>query len=173
MIRKCTVTDLAAVCAVINDAAEAYRGVLRADCWHEPYMSPGELAGEVRAGVEFWGDEQDGGLLGVMGIQDRGAVTLIRHAYVRTAARGRGLGTRLLSHLEGLTGKPILVGTWLAATWAVRFYEKNGYTAVSRQETDRLLRLYWDLPERQIVTSVVLAKPAGGTSLARPASTGG
>jgi len=145
---------------IINDAAQAYQGVIPEDRWREPYMPRDELLGEVRDGVEFWGLEGDGALVGVMGIQDKGPVVLMRHAYVRTAERRRGAGTRLLHHLERLTQKPILIGTWLAATWAVRFYEKNGYTALSRDETDRLLRQYWTIPERQIVTSVVLANAA-------------
>jgi len=143
--------------AIINDAAQAYKGLIPVDRWHEPYMPMEEMEEEIRDGVEFWGFEEDCELVGVMGIQDRGEVTLMRHAYVRTARRKRGIGTRLLRHLEGLTDKPILIGTWAAAIWAVRFYEKNGYTPLSRIETERLLRLYWSIPERQITTSVVLA----------------
>ncbi len=158
MIRRCTDADLSAMLVVINDAAEAYRGVIPADRWHEPYMARDELAAEIHDGVTFWGVEADGALAGVMGLQDRGAVTLVRHAYVRTACRRRGLGTQLLRHLETLTAKPILIGTWLAATWAVRFYEQHGYRALSRADTERLLRRYWRIPDRQVVTSVVLAK---------------
>ena len=143
--------------AIINDAAQAYKGLIPVDRWHEPYMPMEEMEEEIRDGVEFWGFEEDCELVGVMGIQDRGEVTLMRHAYVRTARRKRGIGTRLLRHLEGLTDKPILIGTWAAAIWAVRFYEKNGYIPLSRIETERLLRLYWSIPERQITTSVVLA----------------
>jgi GNAT superfamily N-acetyltransferase len=157
MIRRCTESDLDEMYAIINDAAQAYRGLIPDDRWHEPYMPMEELGNEIRDGVEFWGLEEDCELAGVMGIQDRGVVTLMRHAYVRTARRKRGIGTRLLRHLEGLTHKPILIGTWAAAIWAVRFYEKNGYTSISRIETERLLRLYWNIPERQIATSVVLA----------------
>ena len=157
MIRKCTESDLDGMYAIINDAAQAYKGVIPDDRWHEPYMTMEELEDEIRDGVEFWGLEDDCELVGVMGIQDRRRVTLMRHAYVRTARRKRGIGTRLLRHLEGQTHKPILIGTWAAAIWAVRFYEKNGYTSLSRVETERLLRLYWSISERQIATSVVLA----------------
>lgn len=158
MIRRCSIADLLEMYEIINDAAQAYKGVIPGDRWHEPYMAMEELKAEIRDGVEFWGLEEDGRLVGVMGIQDKGEVALVRHAYVRTSSRGCGIGTRLLKHLEGLVTKPILIGTWRAATWAIRFYERNGYVAQSREETDRLLRRYWRIPERQIVTSVVLAK---------------
>ena len=143
--------------AVINDAAKAYKGVIPDDRWHEPYMPMEELKAEIRAGIEFWGLVEEGRLAGVMGIQDKGEVTLIRHAYVRTSCQGSGLGRQLLKHLEGLTGKPVLIGTWQAASWAIRFYEQNGYVIQSREQTARLLRRYWSIPERQIETSVVLA----------------
>ena len=143
--------------ALINEAARAYQGVIPNDCWHEPYMPQEALLSDIRDGVEFWGVEQAGALVGVMGIQDKGPVALIRHAYVRTSERRGGLGTRLLHHLERLTAKPILIGTWAAATWAIRFYEKNGYTALGRDETEQLLRQFWTIPERQIATSIVLA----------------
>ncbi|NLV45644.1 MAG: GNAT family N-acetyltransferase [Candidatus Hydrogenedentes bacterium] len=157
MIRPCVETDLENMFLIVNDAAIAYKGVIPEDCWHEPYMAMEELAHEIRDGVIFWGWEEDGELQGVMGIQDRGPVTLIRHAYVRTERRNSGIGTKLLRHLEQLTETPILIGTWLAANWAIRFYEKNGYRMLSRVETDALLRRYWRIPERQIVTSIVLA----------------
>ncbi len=160
MIRRCMESDLDGIYAIINDAAQAYKGLIPDDRWHEPYMPMEDLEDEIRDGVVFWGLEEDCELAGVMGIQDRGEVTLMRHAYVRTDRRKRGIGTRLLRHLEGLTHKPILIGTWAAAIWAVRFYEKNGYTSLSRVETERLLRLYWSIPERQIATSVVLANAA-------------
>jgi GNAT superfamily N-acetyltransferase len=156
-IRRCTEADLDTLFEIINDAAEAYRGIIPADRWHDPYMGMAELRAEMADGVEFWGLEIDALLAGVMGIQDRGAVTLIRHAYVRTAMRNRGIGTRLLRHLEPMTSKPVLMGTWAAASWAVAFYEKNGYRRVSTQEKDRLLRTYWSIPERQVETSVVLS----------------
>jgi GNAT superfamily N-acetyltransferase len=158
MIRKCTASDQEEIFAVINDAAQAYRGVIPADRWHEPYMSMADLQAEARDGVGFWCFVDEGQMLGVMGIQDKGPVTLIRHAYVRTPHRRGGIGTQLLRHLEEQTSRPILIGTWLAASWAIRFYERNGYTVLSREETDRLLKQYWKIPERQIETSVVLAK---------------
>ncbi len=156
-IRACGPGDVTAILAIVNDAAQAYRGVIPADRWHEPYMSAAELAGELRDGVRFWGCEADGELAGVMGLQHRGEVDLIRHAYVRTALRRRGIGEKLLRFLEAASGKPILIGTWTAASWAIRFYEKHGYRALGREETTRLLRKYWDIPGRQVETSVVLA----------------
>ena len=158
MIRRCGDSDFQAIFDIINDAAGAYRGVIPRDRWHEPYMTAGQLEGEIEDGVLFWGLEEDGILQGVMGIQDRGDVALIRHSYVRTPCRNRGIGGRLLRHLEGLTEKPILVGTWREASWAVSFYLKNGYVLVEEEEKDRLLRKYWSIPERQVETSVVLAK---------------
>ena len=143
---------------IINDAAQAYRGVIPADCWHEPYMPLEELQREIRGGVSFWGFDQGGELAGVMGIQDRGDVTLVRHAYVRTSERRKGIGEKLLAFLETLTDKPILIGTWAAASWAIRFYEKNGYRLLPRPEIERLLRKYWSIPERQLETSVVLVR---------------
>ena len=157
MIRLCTDTDFATIVEIINEAAQAYRGFIPADRWKEPYMPANELRQEIEAGVVFWGLEQAGQLLGIMGIQDKGEVTLIRHAYVRTRAQKQGAGTRLLRHLERTTRKPILIGTWAAASWAILFYEKNGYKAVSAAEKNRLLRRYWSIPERQVETSVVLA----------------
>jgi GNAT superfamily N-acetyltransferase len=156
-IRPCREADLAALFSIINDAAQAYQGVIPADCWHEPYMPLEQLQREIRDGIAFWGYDPAGELVGVMGIQDRGEVTLIRHAYVRTAHRRGGIGEKLLRHLEGMAAKPILIGTWSAAAWAIRFYEKNGYRVLSRPDTERLLRKYWSIPERQIATSVVLA----------------
>ncbi len=161
MIRKCTASDLEAMLALINDSAQAYKGVIPADRWHEPYMAMQELQAEILDGVEFWVIEQAGRPAGVMGIQDKKEVTLIRHAYVRTACQGRGLGRQLLQHLEGLTQKPILIGTWQAATRAIRFYENNGYVSQSQDTTRSLLRRYWNIPERQIETSVVLANWRG------------
>jgi GNAT superfamily N-acetyltransferase len=159
MIRRCSEADTPAVHEIINDAAQAYKGVIPPDRWHEPYMPLEELAREIADGVEFWGEEADGELLGVMGIQHRGEVDLIRHAYVRTRVRGRGVGTRLLAHLMAMTRKPLLIGTWADARWAVCFYEKNGFRLLSREETGRVLRRFWNIPERQVETSVVLASP--------------
>jgi GNAT superfamily N-acetyltransferase len=157
IIRQCSAADVPALFAIINDAAQAYKGIIPADRWHEPYMPREELEREMADGVAFWGAERKGQLLGVMGIQDRGEVTLIRHAYVRTSERRKGIGEALLRHLETLTAKPVLIGTWSAATWAVRFYEKNGYRVLARAEIERLLHKYWSIPDRQVQTSVVLA----------------
>ena len=159
MIRSCMREDLAAILAIINDAAQAYRGVIPDDRWHEPYMPLEELEYEITRRVVFWGAEVDGELVGVMGIQDRGEVDLIRHAYVRTRSRRAGIGSELLRHLERLTAKPILIGTWTDALWAIRFYEKHGYRVLGRPETEALLEKYWTIPKRQIATSVVLASP--------------
>lgn len=161
MIRRCIPSDFEAIHEIINDAAQAYRGVIPLDRWHEPYMGTGELSDEIDGGVIFWGFERGGILVAVMGIQDRGEVTLIRHAYVRTQDQGKGIGTALLRHLEGMTEKPILIGTWAATVWAVSFYRKNGYTLVAEEEKNFLLRRYWHIPDRQVETSVVLADPAG------------
>jgi GNAT superfamily N-acetyltransferase len=157
MIRKCTESDFETVFEIINDAAKAYQGIIPSDRWHQPYMPSEDLHREIEEGVIFWGLEQEGHLLGVMGIQDRGDVTLVRHAYVRTRFQKQGIGSRLLLYLESLTEKPILVGTWKDARWAISFYERNGYSLVSNHEKDRLLRRYWSIPERQVETSVVLA----------------
>ena len=156
MIRECSETDFSTIFEIINDAAQAYQGVIPEDRWREPYMTREELRKEIEDGIVFWGLEQDGELLGVMGIQDKGAVTLIRHAYVSSQTQKQGIGTKLLRHLETLTSQPILIGTWASALWAISFYEKNGYALVSEEEKNRLLRRYWSIPERQVETSVVL-----------------
>jgi GNAT superfamily N-acetyltransferase len=145
-----------ALLAIVNDAAQAYRGVIPADRWHEPYMPRAELEGEIADGVVFWGAEEDGRLLGVMGIQDRGEVALVRHAYVAPGAQRKGVGRSLLRHVQRLAEKPLLVGTWAAAEWAIAFYRRNGFELVSDDRKDALLRRYWSIPERQIETSVVL-----------------
>ncbi len=157
MIRRCEEHDFAAILSIVNDAAQAYRGVIPADRWHEPYMAEDELRREIESGIAFWGYEEEGELVGVMGIQPVDDVTLIRHAYVRTARRRQGIGGRLLAHLRTLTDRPILIGTWAAADWAIRFYERHGFRLVTPAEKDRLLRRYWRIPERQVETSVVLA----------------
>ena len=157
MIRKCLDDDFYTICEIINDAAQAYKGVIPPDRWHEPYMSRQQLQQEIDAGVGFWGWEEEGKLEGVMGIQDKGDVTLIRHAYVRSFRRNQGIGTKLLLFLESLTQNPLLIGTWADAIWAVSFYQKNGYRLVSTKEKNLLLKKYWSIPERQIETSVVLA----------------
>ena len=157
MIRKCKKKDFEEIYSIINDAAIAYKGIIPHDRWKEPYMSREELRHEIDDGIVFYGYEEDGKLTGVMGIQDVRDVTLIRHSYVRTAKRGQGIGGRLLSRLRRLTDRPILIGTWADALWAIRFYEKHGFGLVTREEKDRLLKKYWSIPERQIETSVVLA----------------
>ena len=157
MIRVCIGDDFEAIFQVINDAAEAYRGIIPVDRWHEPYMPREELQAEVSAGVAFLGYEKDGELAGVMGTQDVQDVTLIRHAYVRTPQRGQGIGGELLGRIMDQATKPILIGTWADAVWAVRFYENHGFKVVSTQEKETLLRKYWNVPARQIETSVVLA----------------
>jgi GNAT superfamily N-acetyltransferase len=157
VIRKCTEADFERIYEIINDSAEAYRGIIPADRWHEPYMSREQLRQEIDAGVQFWGSEEGSALTGVMGIQDRGDVTLIRHSYVTSRMRNRGIGSRLLRFLESTTEKPILIGTWADAPWAVAFYQKHGYRLVSTEEKYQLLRKYWHIPERQVETSVVLA----------------
>ena len=157
MIRPCEPRDLPTIHAIINDAARAYRGVIPEDRWHDPYMPLAELDREITQGVRFWGYKEGGELIGVIGLQQVGDVSLIRHAYVRTAHQRRGVGTRLLAHLRKRATRPMLVGTWADAVWAIRFYQKHGFRLVSREEKDRLLRKYWSIPERQVETSVVLA----------------
>lgn len=157
MIRPCRGTDFEAVLTIINDAAQAYRDVIPADRWHDPYMSRQQLQQEIDAGVLFSGLEDDGQLVGVMGIQDLRDVTLIRHAYVRTSQRNTGIGGRLLKHLRQNTDKPVLIGTWKAALWAIKFYQKYGYRLVDEATKNQLLGTYWSIPDRQVETSVVLA----------------
>ncbi|OGA09827.1 MAG: GNAT family N-acetyltransferase [Betaproteobacteria bacterium RIFCSPHIGHO2_12_FULL_69_13] len=157
MIRKSREADSAAMLAIVNAAAQAYRGVIPADRWREPYMPPDELDKEIADGVIFWVAEEDGRLLGVMGIQDKEEVALVRHAYVAPSVQRRGVGTNLLRHVQGLTSKPILIGTWADASWAIEFYRRNGFTVVPNTYKDSLLRRYWSIPARQVETSVVLA----------------
>jgi GNAT superfamily N-acetyltransferase len=149
-----------AILAVINDAAIAYNGVIPADRWHEPYMTMDELKAEIASGVRFTGYSLDGQLIGVMGIQSIRNVRLIRHAYVLSTFQGRGIGSALIRHLRGSGTSPILIGTWAAASWAIGFYEGHGFTLVPQKAIAPLLKAYWDVPERQIATSVVLATPA-------------
>ena len=159
-VRLCRDDERTAVLAIVNAAAEAYRGIIPADRWHEPYMPREELDGEIAAGVVFWGHEADGRLLGVMGLQAVRDVDLIRHAYVLPQSQGRGIGGALLRHLRGLSMRPMLVGTWAAADWAIRFYERHGFRVTSPARKTVLLKTYWSIPDRQIETSVVLAHPA-------------
>jgi GNAT superfamily N-acetyltransferase len=156
VIKQVAPDQLQQLYEIINDGARVYQGVIAADCWHEPYMSLEELQGELAAGVEFWGWEENGRLLGVMGRQDRSTVYLIRHAYVLRACQQQGIGSKLLAFLQTDLEKPILVGTWAAAWWAVRFYQKHGFKLVTPKEKDRLLRTYWTITDRQVASSVVL-----------------
>ena len=156
MIRFCMETDIDTVYEIINDAAHAYEGQIPEDCYHQPYMRREEILSEIADGVVFYGHEDSGQLDAVMGIQDKGSVTLIRHAYTRTEKQGQGIGTRLLAYLLGMTTKPVLVGTWRDAAWAVRFHQKHGFKLTTTQDKDRLLRQYWSIPDRQVETSVVL-----------------
>ena len=157
MIRRCDDGDLEVIWTIINDGAQAYRGVIPSDQWTEPYMSREEMQGEISDGVVFWGFEDGGELVGVMGIQKVQDVTLIRHAYVRSNWQKHGIGAQLLAHLRGLTRDPILIGTWADAVWAIRFYEKHGFRMVGFADKELLLKTYWRISERQRATSVVLA----------------
>jgi N-acetylglutamate synthase-like GNAT family acetyltransferase len=173
VIRPCQQREFREISTIINDAAQTYKGVIPEDCWADPYMSDEELRHEMDAGVTFWGYEKDGALVGVMGIQRVQDVALIRHAYVRTACRRLGIGGQLLSQLRSQASQPILIGTWAAAAWATRFYERHGFRQVSAEEKDRLLKKYWSVPERQIEVSVVLADPKwfdGNPYLTTPSS---
>ena len=150
-------SDFKDIFEIINDAASAYKGIIPTDRWHEPYMSEQELQTQIEDGIKFWCFVDNDNIIGVMGIQDKSDVTLIRHAYVRTTARNKGVGSKLLNYLSELTTKPILVGTWADATWAINFYKKYGFNLVSFEEKEKLLRKYWTIPLRQIETSVVLS----------------
>ncbi|HKS55045.1 MAG TPA: GNAT family N-acetyltransferase [Steroidobacteraceae bacterium] len=158
-IRRCGEQDLATMLAIVNAAAAAYRGVIPADRWHEPYMPEAELRQEIAAGVDFWGLETTDGLAGVMGVQPVRDVDLIRHAYVRPDQQRHGVGAQLIEHLRRHSTRPMLVGTWAAARWAIAFYERHGFVLASPERGAALLRTYWTLPERQIETSVVLESP--------------
>jgi len=157
MIYQLANDDARAILAVVNDAAVVYKGKIPCDMWKEPYMPAEELKEEIPSGVQFYGWKENNALIAVMGIQAVDDVTLIRHAYVLTAQQRKGLGQELLKHLPGLAAtRQVYVGTWEAASWAVKFYEKNGFELVSKAEKNRLLRKYWKIPERQVETSVVL-----------------
>ena len=158
-IRPCRDAERTTILAIINAAAEAYRGVIPADRWHEPYMPAQELADEIAAGVAFWGYETDGALVGVVGVQPVRDVDLIRHAYVVPASQRRGVGAALLERLRGLSTRRMLIGTWAAADWAIGFYRHHGFALVSPELKTNLLKTYWTVPDRQIETSVVLANP--------------
>jgi len=157
IISPCGSADLPMIYEIINESAHAYQGVIPADRWHEPYMPMAELISEIGKGVRFYGNYEGHRLVGVMGIQDVQDVTLIRHAYVRTECRNRGIGRRLLTHLNQLAIRPVLIGTWKAAIWAVRFYDKNGFVLLGEDEKNLVLKIYWTVPDRQIEESAVLA----------------
>jgi GNAT superfamily N-acetyltransferase len=159
-IERCGPDDVPEILSIVNEAAEAYRGAIPPDCWHEPYMPLEELRHELAEGVEFWGLREGKRLVGVMGLQDVGDVALVRHAYTRTSAQGKGIGTALIAHLLSLTDRPVLVGTWKAATWAVRFYQRRGFLLVPEEEKATLLRRYWKISDRQLEESVVLSLAA-------------
>ena len=157
MPQKCEPHDFSDIYEIINDAASAYKGVIPADRWHEPYMPKIELESQIRQGIEFWCYKENEKILGVMGVQDKADVTLIRHAYVRTAYRNKGIGGKLLKHLVQATTKPILIGTWAEARWAIEFYQRHGFQLLPREEKNKLLLKYCTIPKRQVETSVVLA----------------
>jgi GNAT superfamily N-acetyltransferase len=161
VIRKCGSDDFEEMFSIVNDAAQAYKGVIPADCWKEPYMDREELWSQIGQGVKFWGYEQEGKLAGIMGLQAVKDIVLIRHAYVRTQYRNQGIGTALLSFLLKKTRRPVLVGTWKDASWAVRFYEKRGFVLCGQKEKDALLKKYWSIPDRQVEASVVLTNKKG------------
>jgi GNAT superfamily N-acetyltransferase len=157
MVCKLTNFDFRDILTVVNDAAKVYKGKIPDDRWKIPYMPELELKEEIQMGVQFYGLKENNSLIAVMGIQRVNDVTLIRHAYVLTSHQRIGLGEKLLKHLLSLvhTSK-VYVGTWEAAGWAVKFYEKHGFQLVSEEEKNKLLKKYWSIPERQIETSVVL-----------------
>lgn len=155
-IRRCG-DETAEILTIVNSAAQAYRGVIPPDRWHEPYMSASELRSEIANGVEFWGVAAQGELLGVMGIQAVRDVDLIRHAYVLPGRQRLGVGSTLIEHLRRLSSRRMLVGTWAAASWAIAFYRRHGFVPVSEVEKTQLLTTYWNIPVRQIETSVVLS----------------
>jgi GNAT superfamily N-acetyltransferase len=159
IIRLCRNDERATIFMIVNAAAEAYRGAIADDCWHEPYMPMAELQNELAAGVQFWGYEADGELIGVMGIQRVRDVDLIRHAYVLPAHQRHRVGAALLQHLRRSSSRRMLIGTWAAAEWAIRFYRRHGFELVSPERKVDLLKTYWTVPDRQIETSVVLANP--------------
>jgi GNAT superfamily N-acetyltransferase len=159
MIRSCTDDDLLDIYTVINDAAHAYRGVIPPERWKEPYMRMEELRAEIAAGVHFLGYRLSDQLIGVIGLQHVLDAALIRHAYVRTAYRNQGIGGQLLAELRAQTQRQLLVGTWAAAHWAIRFYEKHGFRLASEPNKQQLLAKYWSLPASQVKASVVLTGP--------------
>ena len=167
MIRRCGDRDFALIWEIINDGARAYKGIIPADRWSEPYMSREKLQHEIDDGVVFWGYEDGGAMVGVMGLQQVEDVTLIRHAYVRGDSQKRGIGAKLLAYLREMAQGPVLIGTWADADWAIRFYERYGFERVGPEEKVRLLKRYWTVPERQIETSVVLADSSWRSGVGR------
>jgi GNAT superfamily N-acetyltransferase len=159
-VRPCRKDECSAISEIINAAAEAYRGVIPADRWNDPYMSLRELDSEISAGVVFWAYENVGEVIGVMGIQSVRDVDLIRHAYVLPGSQRRGIGAALIGHIRSLSSRQMLVGTWAAATWAIAFYQRHGFVLVSPEQKTALLESYWTIPERQVETSVVMANPS-------------
>lgn len=154
MIRRCQADDAQRIYFIINEAAKAYDGIIPADCYHEPYMPMGELEREMRR-MSFFGWELNGELIGIMGIEPIKDVTLIRHAYVLPRWQKQGIGSKLLKNLMGLgTTSRLLVGTWADARWAIDFYQRHGFSLLP--DKDELLKTYWDIPQRQIETSVVM-----------------
>jgi GNAT superfamily N-acetyltransferase len=154
MIRKCQAGDITRIYFIINEAAKAYDGFIPADCYHQPYMPDDELKKEMKR-ITFYGWEVNGELVGIMGMEPIKDVTLIRHAYVLPQWQKQGIGHKLLNHLKGLVTTPrLLVGTWAAAHWAIAFYHKHGFSLLP--DKDKLLADYWDIPSRQIETSVVM-----------------
>jgi GNAT superfamily N-acetyltransferase len=165
-IRRCLDSESSTILAIVNAAAEAYRDVIPADRWHDPYMSDAQLKRDIAAGVEFWGYELEGTLIGVMGIQPVRDVDLIRHAYVRPGSQRLGVGAALIAHLRDQSTRRMLVGTWADAAWAIRFYQREGFALVPASRAALLLKSYWDIPERQIETSVVLERTSQHTEKA-------
>lgn len=157
MIRECGLNDFKKIYEIINESSQVYKGVIPSDFWKEPYMPEEELQHEIASGVKFWAYEEHGETTGVMGIQDIKDVTLIRHAYILPEKRRQGIGSKLLTFLRSQTARPILIGTWKGASWAISFYEKHGFRLVDQEEKDGLLRKYWSISQRQRDSSVVLA----------------
>lgn len=163
VIRPCGPDDFDTVLAIINQAALAYRGAIPAELWHEPYMSAADLKTEIAAGVQFWGYQSDDGLSGAMGLQRMHDLDLIRHAYVLPGGQRRGTGGALLEHLRRQSRRRMLIATWSAASWALKFYRRHGFDPVSPARRAELLKAYWTMSDRRVEASVVLANPPFGS----------